>query len=94
MLSAKYGLIAVDRRPEPYEQTLKKMSARNRRQWAERVFSQIWEPYATDLANITFVFHVGVEYREGLVEPTHPLRSHLYVPGGRAAALNQPLFCD
>lgn len=36
-LSVKYGLVSLDQRLEPYEQTLKKMHASARREWAQRV---------------------------------------------------------
>jgi len=68
VLSAKYGLVSLDQRLEPYEQTLKKMPASARREWAQRVFDQIRARYGTDLANITFEFHAGTEYRQHLEE--------------------------
>lgn len=51
VLSAKYGLVSLDQRLEPYEQTLKEMPGSVRREWAQRVFDQIQARYGTDLAN-------------------------------------------
>src|SRR6266481_3140972 len=41
ILSAKYGLLRPDDIIEPYEQTLKKMSARDRQQWARTVITKL-----------------------------------------------------
>lgn len=66
ILSAKHGLIALDQRLEPYEQTLKSMRPRERAAWAQQVFSRLQELHGSDLSGFTFEFHTGQEYREHL----------------------------
>ena len=41
VLSAKYGLVALDERLEPYDLSLRSFSLVNRRAWAERVKEQM-----------------------------------------------------
>ena len=66
ILSAKYGLVRPEAVIEPYEKTLKKMGAAERREWAERVLAQL-EP---ELAGIdAVVFLAGQSYREFLEGP-------------------------
>ncbi len=63
ILSAEHGLIAPDDLLEPYEKTLNTMSASDRRRWAERVISQMFEKMPE--ANcVTFL--AGKRYREFL----------------------------
>lgn len=66
VLSAKYGLVALDQVLEPYELTLKTMPTRERAAWAERVFSQLQQRHGAELSGFTFEFHTGMEYREHL----------------------------
>lgn len=66
VLSALYGLVALDQPLEPYELTLKTMPARERKRWAERVFSQIQQRHGANLTGYTFEFHAGEKYREHL----------------------------
>lgn len=40
ILSAKYGLIRLSTRIEPYEQTLNRMTERQRKSWAVKVIKQ------------------------------------------------------
>lgn len=72
VLSAKYGLVALDQPLEPYEQTLKTMSTSERRAWAERVLGQIRQRFGSSLTGLVFEFHTGVEYRQHLA----PLLAH------------------
>jgi hypothetical protein len=41
ILSAKYGLVAPDRVIAPYDETLNRMPARERRAWARRVLGEL-----------------------------------------------------
>jgi cytoplasmic iron level regulating protein YaaA (DUF328/UPF0246 family) len=74
ILSAKYGLLRPDDIIDPYEQTLKKMSARERQQWARTVISKLREQ--CDLEADHFVVLAGSAYRENLV----PHVRHYKVP--------------
>jgi hypothetical protein len=65
ILSAKYRLISLDLEIEPYEKTLRRMSARERKQWAAGVLDQLRD--VADLTNDTFVFLAGEKYREHLL---------------------------
>jgi cytoplasmic iron level regulating protein YaaA (DUF328/UPF0246 family) len=65
ILSAKYGLLDPTTLIEPYEQTLNKMSAAERRAWAKTVLTALKQQ--ADLDNDHFVFLAGARYREGLL---------------------------
>jgi len=77
IISAKYGLVRPSDFIEPYNVTLKKMSAPERREWAEQVFSDL-KPLlnATD----TVVFLAGVIYRENLVKKVEELGCPVEIP--------------
>jgi hypothetical protein len=53
ILSAKYGLLPLDKEIGPYEQTLNRMSARERKQWAQGVLAQLRA--VADLKNDRFI---------------------------------------
>ena len=77
ILSAKYGLLSPDQVIEPYEKTLNKMGAGERKSWAKSVMS--------DLAKIVtpgdeVVFLAGVKYRENLIHPLTKMGSKISVP--------------
>lgn len=63
ILSAKYGFVRPDQQIEPYELTLNKMSIRERKAWAQRVYAQIKSeiPAAGE-----FIIFAGQRYREFL----------------------------
>jgi hypothetical protein len=65
ILSAKHGLVAPLTMIEPYELTLNKMSAHERRAWADRVWAQL-QPMLNP--NSRIVFLAGRRYREFLVD--------------------------
>jgi len=65
ILSAKYGLLNQYEVIEPYEKTLKQMSADERALWGERVLARLRE--VADLENDHFVFLAGKPYRENLL---------------------------
>lgn len=60
ILSAKYGLLKLDDKIEPYEETLNKMSKQQRLEWANRVREQM------GLLGLfeNFVFFCGKNYHE------------------------------
>ncbi len=74
ILSAKYGLVALDDEIEPYDLTLKTMSASERKTWAKLVLRQLNEK--TDLQQDQFVFLASVLYRKYLL----PHLAHFEVP--------------
>lgn len=65
ILSAKYGLVGLDEEIEPYDVTLDKLSARERREWATKVVSQLKEH--CDLKKDHFVILAGQKYRQHLL---------------------------
>lgn len=65
ILSAKYGLVQLDDEIEQYDVTLNKMSARERRNWAAKVTSQLREH--CNLENDHFVILAGEKYRRYLL---------------------------
>lgn len=65
ILSAKYGLLELDREVEPYDTTLKNMTRAQVKAWADKVVEQM-----EGLANLKddhFIFLAGETYRRFLV---------------------------
>lgn len=69
ILSAKHGLLGLNESIEPYDETLTTMSARERRDWADRVMLQLRQ--VADTTKDRFIFLAGERYREHL-EPHLP----------------------
>lgn len=65
ILSAKYGLITLDKIIEPYDQTLNKMSKVERVNWAKMVLKELRRQ--TNLQKDHFVILAGNRYREYLI---------------------------
>ncbi|MDR2144700.1 MAG: hypothetical protein LBP29_10070 [Treponema sp.] len=65
VLSAKYGLVPLDRRIEPYDLTLKTQKAPERRAWAAGGLKALEK--ASDLKKDRFIILAGQRYREYLV---------------------------
>lgn len=65
ILSAKYGLLDLDKEIEPYNVTLKDMSTVQVRAWANGVLEQLGR--RADLQHDHFVFLAGDIYRKFLV---------------------------
>jgi len=65
ILSAKYGLISVEKEIEPYDLTLNNMSAKERKAWAAKVLGQLRE-YCS-LSQDHFIFLAGQKYRQYLI---------------------------
>lgn len=65
ILSAKHGLLSLEREIEPYEQTLNNMRSGEIKQWASRVLEQIKEICSID--ETEFMFLAGDKYRKYLL---------------------------
>lgn len=65
ILSAKYGLLRLNRRIEPYEKTLNNMYMAERKTWAAGVLKQLER--VTDLKRDEFIILAGEKYRQYLV---------------------------
>ena len=74
ILSAKYGLVPLDDEIEPYDLTLNNMSAKEIKEWAEKVLREL--AAQTDLYEDLFIFLAGAKYRKYLVGHL----THLEVP--------------
>ena len=66
ILSAKYGLVPLTEEIDPYNLTLKDMSSRQVREWADRVLDQL-RSY-TDIQHDPFIFLAGEKYRKYLIQ--------------------------
>jgi len=65
VLSAKYGLLDLNRKIEPYDQTLNTMRVSEVHDWAVKVLGQIKEICTLDETEFTFL--AGEKYRRYLV---------------------------
>jgi hypothetical protein len=74
ILSAKYGLIALDDEIEPYDVTLNKMSVKERKAWADKVIGQL--EIHTDSREDHFTILAGERYRQYLL----PFIPHRKIP--------------
>jgi len=74
ILSAKYGLLALDQEIEPYDLTLKTMRKSQVKNWANIVIDQL--RCHCDLRNDEFIILAGDKYRKYLV----PHLDHVKIP--------------
>jgi hypothetical protein len=65
ILSAKHGLVQLDDEIEPYDITLNRMTARERKAWASKVLAQLGEH--GDIQRDHFVILAGQKYRQCLL---------------------------
>jgi hypothetical protein len=65
ILSAKHGLLELDREIEPYNSTLKDMSSDQVRAWADKVLEQLKQQ--ANLQSDHFIFLAGEKYRKCLM---------------------------
>ena len=65
ILSAKYGLLDLDREIEPYDITLNRMSAKQIKEWSNQVINQLSK--VSKLDEDEFVFLAGERYRKYLI---------------------------
>lgn len=66
ILSAKYGLLDLNKRINPYNETLNKMDKKKRINWNNKVLSKLKS--ITDLHNDKYIILAGKKYREGLLK--------------------------
>lgn len=74
ILSAKYGLLNLDRQIDPYELTLNSMCAADRLAWAAKVLWKLRKH--ADLERDRIIFLAGQRYREDMT----PFMRHVSVP--------------
>lgn len=65
ILSAKHGLLTLGEEIEPYDVTLKKMRANERKTWAKKVIEQL--KVHADLQHDHFILLAGERYRQYLL---------------------------
>ncbi len=65
ILSAKYGLLGLDDRIEPYNVTLNTMKVAEKKAWSEEVLSQLQK--MESIEDTKFIFLAGNNYREYLM---------------------------
>jgi len=68
IISAKHGLLHPFKKIEKYDVTLKNMSPKEKKEWAQRVYTQLKEKFKSDLSEITFLILAGRDYYEELVK--------------------------
>jgi len=73
ILSAKYGLVALDDEIEPYDVTLNTMGVTERKAWANKVIEQLAS--RCDLQQDHFIILAGERYRQYLLPHRHPTKS-------------------
>jgi hypothetical protein len=77
ILSADHGLLAPNRVITPYERTLNRMNAEQRRTWASRVLTSL----ESEVAGIDAVLLLaGARYREGFIPALEQRRLRVEVP--------------
>jgi hypothetical protein len=74
VLSAKYGLVALDQILRPYNETLNTQKDVAIREWATRVLAQLASK--ADVRNDEFIFLAGERYRRHLI----PSLRHVQIP--------------
>jgi len=74
VLSAKYGLVPLDRTIDPYEETLNRKPVKQVREWAAQVISEL--EALSDLRRDRFTFLAAERYRRFLT----PHLTHYEVP--------------
>jgi len=65
ILSAKYGLLSLEKEVMPYNQTLNGMKSAEIKKWADNVVAQLKQ--IADLKKDEFVFLAGENYRKYLI---------------------------
>jgi hypothetical protein len=77
ILSAKYGLVFPEQILNPYDVTLRKKGASERKLWAGRVFEELL-PYLS--AGDSVVFLAGKAYRQYLIDQIRRIGCRVEVP--------------
>jgi hypothetical protein len=65
ILSAKHGLIDLEKEIEPYDKTLNSMRSAEKKEWANNVLCDLRK--VADLDNDEFIFLAGENYRKYLI---------------------------
>src|SRR3989344_1861149 len=65
ILSAKYGLLNLDKEIETYDKTLNAMNSVEKKMWAANVLEELRK--VADLNNDEFIFLAGENYRKYLI---------------------------
>lgn len=65
ILSAKYGLLDLNDKVEPYDITLNNMPAKDRKSWAQGILKQLNSKF--DLKKCHFIILAGSRYRQYLL---------------------------
>jgi hypothetical protein len=79
VLSAKYGLLLPDDQIEPYDLTLKNMSAQQVKDWSDKVFDQMRSRLDLGCFGKAF-FHAGRKYRQYLIPKLQTVSINCEVP--------------
>lgn len=66
ILSAKHGLLDLEKEIEPYNKTLNDMNKIERLEWSKNVFEQLRK--VSDMEKDNFVFLAGQNYRQDLIK--------------------------
>ena len=77
ILSAKYGLVDPHQIIAPYDETLNRMPAAQRRAWGKRVLYDLCDIL---LPGDTVIILAGQRYREHLVDSLEKLRCRVEIP--------------
>lgn len=70
ILSAKHGLLDLDKFIQPYDETLNEMRRNERAAWADRVMAQIKQEYPKH----SLIYYAGEIYCEGLPVGYQPMK--------------------
>jgi hypothetical protein len=62
ILSAKYGLINLDTKIDPYDQTLNKMSQNQIKDWSNSILNELKK--SSNINTDEFIFLAGIKYRK------------------------------
>jgi cytoplasmic iron level regulating protein YaaA (DUF328/UPF0246 family) len=65
ILSAKYGLLNINEKIEPYNETLNDKNQKEKREWANNVINQLMKE--GNINNDRFIFLAGKNYYENLI---------------------------
>jgi cytoplasmic iron level regulating protein YaaA (DUF328/UPF0246 family) len=77
ILSAKHGLVPPNQVIAPYDETLNRMPAAQRRAWAKRVLQDLrHEVHAGD----DIIILAGQRYREHLIDPLEAMGCKVHIP--------------
>jgi len=65
VLSAKHGLLSLNKKIQPYNQTLNEMSVAEIKSWSEKVLREIRR--VSDMEKTKYIFLAGIKYRQYLL---------------------------